>query len=135
MVTLDDTITIYAGATFVRDFGYATRAGASAPKVHVDLTGCKLRLQIRAKVPDASALAAPTVANGGTVLLSFTTENDGIVITDAAEGKYSLRMTDEQTALLTSWKKGIGDLEIEFPDGTVKRLWRATFEVSPEVTL
>ena len=121
MLTLEDPILIYAGATFVQDFGYATRASATAAKVRVDLTGGTLRLQVREKV------ASPDV------LLELTTTAGGIVLTDATNGYYSLRLSATATAALT-WKKGIGDLEVTFADGSVKRLWRATFLVDAEVT-
>lgn len=121
MLVLDDPITIYAGATFAQDFGYATRASATAAKVRVDLTGCTLRLQVREKITSADTL------------LELTTANNGIVLTDAVNGYYALRLSAAATAALT-WKKGIGDLEVTFADGSVKRLWRAVFIVDAEVT-
>ena len=121
MIVLDDPVTIYAGSTFGKKFGYATQTSKTAPKVRVDLTGAKLRLQVREKVAAA------------TVLLELTTENGGIVVTDATNGYYTLNLSAAQTAAQT-WKKGVGDLEVEFLDGTVKRLWRATFVVDAEAT-
>ena len=121
MIVLDDPVTIYAGSTFSKKYGCATQASKTAPKVRVDLTGAKLRLQVREKVAAA------------TVLLELTTENGGIVVTDAVNGYYTLSLSAAQTAAQT-WKKGVGDLEVEFLDGTVKRLWRATFVVDAEAT-
>lgn len=122
MVQLDDPITIYAGETFFRQFGYATKASAASTAARVDLTGCVLKLQVRERIGAAA------------VLLELSTANGGIVLTDAANGYYALGLDAADTAAM-AWSKGIGDLEITFADGTVRRVWRAKFVVSPEVTL
>lgn len=121
MVVLDDPIVVYAGASFSKKFGYATRTSSTAPKVRVDLTGCELRIQVREKVASSD------------VLLELSTTNGGIVLTDATNGYYTLSLTPVQTTAL-SWKKGVGDLEIAFADGSVRRPWRAVFVVDAEVT-
>lgn len=105
------------GATFTQLVTWKT---GPAPGTAVDLTGCTARMHARAKVADALTL------------LNLTTTNGGLVLGGAA-GTVTINLTDEQTTLL-AWKSAVYDLEIEFPDGTVKRLMRGSISVSPEVT-
>ncbi|GAA5785662.1 hypothetical protein [Chitiniphilus shinanonensis] len=121
MVFLEDPIIIEQGATFSRQFGYRTQAGPAAPVLPVDLTGCILRLQVRERIDSPD------------ILLELTSANGGIVLIDAVAGDYALRASASQTAAM-SWRKGLGDLEVEFPGGEVRRLWRAAFALDPEVT-
>jgi hypothetical protein len=104
------------GATFIKDVTWK----AGKPAVAVDLTGAKARMQIREKI-DAPA-----------VLLELTTENGGIALGGAA-GTVALRIEAVATAAIT-WRTGVYDLEIEFADGTVRRLLFGGVSVSPEVT-
>lgn len=109
-------ITIIQGATL--DLLVTWRAGD--PAVAVDLTGCTARMQVREKI------TSPTP------LISLTTENGGIVLGGAA-GTIRRFMDADDTADI-DWKSGVYDLEIEFADGTVRRLLAGSVVVSPEVT-
>lgn len=109
-------ITIIQGATL--DLLVTWRAGD--PPAAVNLTGCTARMQIREKI------------TSDTALVSLTTENGGIVLGGTA-GTIRRFMSAEDTAEL-DWKTGVYDLEIEFADGTVRRLLAGSVVVSPEVT-
>lgn len=84
-----------------------------------DLTGYTARLAIKDKV-------------GGTVLLSLTTENAGIVIDDAAK-TITLAITATATAALT-WTTGVYDLELVSTTGVVTQLMYGAVSVTKEVT-
>lgn len=86
----------------------------------VDLTGCTGRSQIRAKIESPDVLA------------SFTTENGGLEL-GGALGTIRHKMNAVASAALT-WKTGVYDTEIIFPDGTVVRRMAGSVSVSPEVT-
>lgn len=107
---------INQGATFRKRLKWS----AGVPPVPVDLTDCTARMHIRGKITDAQAL------------LVLTTENTRITLGGVA-GTVDLELTDEVTAAQL-WTTGVYDLEIEFPDGFVKRLVGGTVTVSPEVT-
>lgn len=107
---------IEQGATFRQMFTWK----AGKPAVPVDLTGCTARMQIRADV----TAAVPYV--------SLTTENNGITLGGAA-GTILILISATDTALM-SWTSGVYDLEIQFGDGTVRRLVEGRVQVSPEVT-
>jgi hypothetical protein len=109
-------ITIVQGATL--DLLVTWRTGD--PAAPVDLTGCTARMQIREKVDSV------------TPLVTLTTENDGIEL-GGALGTVRRFMDADDTAALT-FKSGVYDLEIEFADGTVRRLLSGSVSVSPEVT-
>ncbi len=109
-------LAIYQGATFRKRLTWK----AGTPAVAVDLTGCTARMQVRAEVESE------------TVLLSLTTENDGITLGGSA-GTIDLYVADEDTAAI-DWDSGVFDLEIEHPSGEVTRLAEGSVSVSPEVT-
>lgn len=69
---------------------------------------------------------------GGTQLLSLTTENDRIVIDDAAK-TITLNLSAADTALIT-WKRGVYDLELVSADGEVTGLLSGEVTVTQEVT-
>ena len=107
---------IFAGATFLRQFTWDV---SGTP---VDLTGCTAAAHIRPK------------AGSSTLTFSFTTENGGITLTDAANGVFQLLMTDEQSKSL-GIRKGQWDLEIYWPSGETTRLLMGDVTVSPNVTI
>ena len=112
-------LTFYQGQTLGKKFKW--RIGKSVDdSVPVDLTGCAARLQVRERVASE------------TVLLSLTTENGGIVL-GGADGTITMHMSAADTAAI-EWRRGVYDLEIEFPDGTVIRRLQGRATVSPEVT-
>lgn len=86
----------------------------------VDLTGFIARMNIKDKV-------------GGTLLLSLTTLNGGIVI-DNVTKTITLVISAAATAALP-WKKGVFDLEMESTSGIVTKLVsNGQVTVSDEVT-
>lgn len=111
---------IEQGATFNLSFTWneGTSAAVGPP---VDLTGCKARMQIRAKQQSSAIVDA--LSDG---------ESPAIILGDAA-GTIEVTLTDDMTDQL-SLKSALYDLEIEFPDGTVYRLLEGTVTVSPNIT-
>ena len=110
------SLKIDQGATFTKTVTWKT----GKPPVAVDLTGAAARMQIREK------LEAPDV------LLELSTTNGGVSL-GGVDGTVVLRIEADATAALT-WRIGVYDLEIEFADGTVRRLLSGGVSVSPEVT-
>lgn len=84
----------------------------------VDLTGVRARLQVRASVE------APAV------LLELSTD-DGITID--GPGLVRRHLSAERTAA-QRWSRGVYDLELTFPDGTVSRWIEGEALVVQEVT-
>ena len=109
-------LAIDQGATFRKTITW--RAGV--PSLPVDLTGCAARMQIRASVSSAD------------VLLSLTTENDGISL-GGALGTVEIVVADTQSSGAT-WREGVYDLEIVLANGDVRRLLEGKVKLSPEVT-
>lgn len=112
-------LTIYQGATF--DDSAVWKAGETKASVQpVDLTGCTARMQIREKI------------DSPTPLLELTTENGRIVL-GGVTGEIAFSLDPVLTAALT-WRSGVYDLEIVYPDGAVRRLFSGAVTVSREVT-
>jgi hypothetical protein len=109
-------LSIEQGATFTKTVTWKT----GKPALPVDLTGCTARMQVREKIEAAE------------VLLSLST-TDGRITLGGVAGTVNLRVEAEDTAEIV-WKTGVYDLEIEFADGTVRRLFSGSIGVSPEVT-
>lgn len=84
-----------------------------------DLAGYTARMSIKDKV-------------GGTVLLSLTTENAGIVLDNTAK-TITLNVSATASAALT-WKTGVYDLELVSPTGVVTALLTGSVTVASEVT-
>lgn len=85
----------------------------------IDLAGYTARMAIKDKI-------------GGTVLLSLTTENNGIVIDNA---KKTITLTVEATATDDfTWTRGVYDLELISPAGVVTALITGRVSVTKEVT-
>lgn len=110
-------LTIYKGSTFVKSIQWKT----GDPAVAVDLTGCTARMQVRKNPCDS------------VILESLTTENSKIVITDALNGKFEIRISPEVSSAYT-FISGVYDLELVFPDATVIRIIEGGFNAIPEVT-
>lgn len=110
-------LTIYQGSTFSQKFQWKT----GSPPVPVNLTGYSARMQIREK------LRSPTP------IITLTTENGGIIITDPENGIFSLEISAEDTANL-NFRSAVYDLEFVYPSGVVRRLIEGSVTLSPEVT-
>jgi hypothetical protein len=106
-------ITINQGATFQKTLIYKDHLGAP-----VDLTD----------VIDARAQLRP-VANSVT-FVEFDVEVDAV----PTSGKIHWSMSATNTASITAPFTQVYDLEIEYLDGTVKRLLQGSATISPEVT-
>jgi hypothetical protein len=94
---------------------------AGSPAAAVDLTGCTARADVRAK-PGAAV-----------VLLSMTTENGRIVLGDAA-GTIRILLSAAITAEMAVTRGAVWDLEIVYPDDTVRPLLAGSVSVTQEVT-
>jgi hypothetical protein len=108
-------LTIEQGATFRQVLTW--KDGTGAP---INVSGCTGRMQIRPSIDSA------------TVLLELTTLNGGVTFGGAA-GTVTLLIPATQTKDF-AWLSGVYDLEVAFPDGTVRRLLYGTVVVSREVT-
>lgn len=109
-------IEIEQGATFIKHLTWQL----GVPSVPVDLTGCTARMQVRER---AESLLA---------LLTLTTENGGITL-GGATGTISIRADAAKTQQVVK-RAGVYDLEVEFPDGTVRRLIGGPVVISPGVS-
>lgn len=87
-----------------------------------DLTGFSASLQVRRTVESSTALISLNSTNGNGIEIQ---PND-------VENALRIYMTADQTSSITS--DGVYDLEIEDPNGSVSRVLRGTFTLSPQVT-
>lgn len=108
-------LVICQGATFRATWTFQSPSGAP-----INLTGCIARMQVRANITDPVALVNLTTGNGGITL-------------GGAAGTIGLYISDAATAAFT-WKVGVWDFELVWPNGDVDRLAQGTITVSPEVT-
>ena len=106
-------ITIEQGATFQKQITYKDANGDA-----IDLTN----------VSEARAQVRPTIASGTKADFVVTVDDD------PTSGILHWSMSATTTATLTAPSTQYYDLEIEFDDGTVRRLLSGTVTVSPEVT-
>jgi hypothetical protein len=110
-------LTIYQGSTFSQKFQWKT----GNPPTPVNLTGYMARMQIREKIKSPN------------YIINLTTENGGIVITNATNGEFSIEIPANVTASM-DFKTAVYDLEFVSPSGIVTRLFQGTVTLSPEVT-
>lgn len=118
-------LAIEQGATFRFSMVYGRKDGTldsdgNPIVIPYDLTGCVARMQIRQR-------------RGSEVLISATTTNGGIVITDPVAGKITVTITDEATDSLTVTRAKY-DLEVGFPSGDVLRVLQGSVKISPNIT-
>lgn len=113
MAAASYSITVEQGATFQKQITYKDANGDA-----VDLTN----------VTEARAQMRPTIASGTSE--NFTVEVDD----DPTTGIIHWSMDAATTAGLSAPSTQYYDLEIEFADGTVRRLLSGTVTVTPEVT-
>jgi|SRR4051812_39256370 hypothetical protein len=107
-------ITCWNDADFMRGFVYQTTATPPAP---VDLTGNTLKMGIRKHATDSIEE------------MLLTTENGGLTITDAAQGKFTVIITQAQLGKLP-----VGDYEHSLVRmiGLARfRIWSGTITVNP----
>lgn len=88
--------------------------------VAVDLTGCTVRSQFRERI------------NSADPLIDLSTPDEGLVL-DGPAGKITMTISAAQTASLKIYK-GVWDMLIIFPDGSLFRILQGAFEISRGVT-
>ncbi len=108
---------IEQGATFTCDLLAVDAAGDP-----INLTGYTARMSIKRGAGESETL------------LSLTTTNGRIIIT-ALTGSVLMYLTDAETAALTTWTRGVYDLELVSGSGTVTRFAEGAVSVSPNVTV
>lgn len=113
-------LTIYRGSTFVKEITWQTGTPAAA----VNLTGCKIQMQMRPKIAETN------------IIDELTTENGRIVITDAAAGKFTISVpASVSTGYLATYTNGVYDLEVVMPDlTTIYRIIEGKVTIVAEVT-
>lgn len=110
-------LTIEQGATFTLDISVTDDAGAVR-----DLTGYTARMSIKRDAREAAAL------------LELTTANGRILIT-AATGLVQLVLTASETSAITTWTRGVYDLELVSAGGAVTRLCEGAVTLAANVTV
>ena len=112
-------VTIYQGSTFTKSFQWST----GSPAVAVDLTGFKIRMQMREK------LSSPDP------IIECNTDNGLITITNAAQGKFDIEIPAVTTSDM-HFKAAVYDIEVVYPGlpEKVKRLIQGSVALSLEVT-
>lgn len=112
-------ITIYKGDTFTLDFRLRARTSQGDPGVYIDLTGATARAQIRP-------------AEDGSLSTEFTCATADQTTTDG-KGRVQISLTPAQTSALPD-SGGVWDVQVEFPDGTVRTYLKGTVSITKEVT-
>jgi hypothetical protein len=105
-------ITVENDADFIRQFAYQTVSGAP-----IDLTGNKMKMGIRKRAEDIAEQ------------MLLTTENGGLEITDAANGKFNVWLTNEQLVLLKIGEYAHSLVRI-VPTGLTLRIWSGMLTVN-----
>jgi hypothetical protein len=113
MASASYNITIEQGATF------------SKTLIYKDSNGTPINMS---DVAEVRGQMRPTIASS--TFKDFTLTIDA----NPALGKIYWSMSDEDTAALSAPSTQYYDIELEFDDGTVKRILQGTVTVSPEVT-
>lgn len=113
-ITIEQGATLTMVVTLMQEDGVTPRP----------LTGAEARMQVRTKagVPDPPLIDISEVAG-----------DDGQITIDEEAGQLTLVVISDVTAALTI-KKGVYDLVLELPNGTVERILEGVATVSPGVT-
>jgi len=107
-------ITAENDADFYRSFVYQTTDAVPVP---INLTGNTMRMGVRHRASDAEED------------LLLTTENGGLTITDAVNGRFTLWITNEQLLQLDLTTFDHSLIRIR-PDGLRLRVWSGTLTVN-----
>lgn len=113
MAAAELNLVIEKGATFRWPL---TLSDVNGP---MDLTGFNARMHVRETVDSPE------------VLLDLSTYNGAITVT--AAGVLYVKASAAQTDAITA-RKGVYDLELEYPDGEVDRLFKGKVTFDPSVT-
>lgn len=134
MTAVKKDIYIEQGATFILHFQWCEQGpivnGEATVGDPYDLTGWKARMQAR-KDQQSPAIIDATTENGKIVLGAIPGDWDATP--DLTNGRIELRLTDEDTDLL-SLKTAKYDLEVEDPEGRVFRMLQGVITVDPNIT-
>jgi uncharacterized membrane protein len=106
--------TLYQGTTFKKSFQWLS---GSTP---TNLTGCTIKMQVRATYDSELAL-------------ELTTPSSGITIVDAVNGEFEILIAPAQSQDFTNLKY-LYDIEITFPNSTVFRVIQGELRLSRGVT-
>jgi hypothetical protein len=108
---------IYKGSTYRKGFQWLT----SPDKTPMDLTGCSIKMQMRAFVDSSE------------VLYEASTSNQKITITNALEGKWTLLVSSTDSA---NWNfsKAVYDMDITFPNQDVYTVTEGLVSAKQQVT-
>lgn len=117
--TIPDTTHVEFNPISAVEFGEYTSGGYLQWYTPHDLAGYTARMSIKDKI-------------GGAVLLSLTTENSGITLSNT-DKTITLAITAAATAALP-WIAGVYDLELISPTGFVTSLMYGSISVTKEVT-
>ena len=118
-VPIQKNYIIYQGALFEEPFEWFQSDGVTP----INMTGWTARMQVRATI-DATEK-----------LIELTTENGGIIVSDAANGQFKLYIDAVATAALTPIKNAVYDLEIDpNDDSAIIRLLEGNITIKGEVT-
>lgn len=111
---------IEQGATYRKPFKWST----GSPPQPVNLTGWTARMQIRPQIESDE------------VLVSLTTENGGITISDPTTGVINLYLSAVATAAfgINDFAEAVYDIEMIAPNSDVIRIIYGNVGLSPEVT-
>lgn len=107
---------IEQGATFQVKFTYQ-----DAALTPISLVGCTVRMHVRKKITDPE------------ILLDVSTVNGKVVMDQAAQGIFKMVVPAAETAAFT-WRAGVYDIEVTYPDGTIDRILEGKVTVSLNVT-
>lgn len=119
MVASSRDLFIEQGATFTFGFQWVRETSENVYDP-VNITGYKIRMQIREK-------------HGSPVLISATTENNFFVIVTPTEGRVRLTLPAVETDKLTKTPLKY-DIEMVSPAGDVFRVLQGNVKVSPNIT-
>lgn len=113
---VNKNLSVYKGDSFAFSFRLRTQSGVAS---YVDLTGCTAKAEIRA------------TEDSGTVIAEFDTE----VPTQTGDdlGRVNISLTPADTSAV-GFVSGLWDVQLEWPDGTVKTYLSGSVQVTKEVT-
>ncbi|MYZ44227.1 hypothetical protein [Schauerella aestuarii] len=111
---MDTILRIQQGETWAREIAWNDNDGAA-----VNLAGATAVMQLRERYSSSA------------VTIELSSANGRIAIDPA--GKITLKLSAELTSALSA-KMGVYDLEVRFPNGSVTKILRGRYLVSPQVT-
>ena len=111
------TMNIAQNDDWIVAFVYQSIASDGVTLSPIDLSGSLLKLEIRAQEADYEA-----------IVFSFSSPNDGIFITDAVNGQFTITITRDKSARLAPGTY-VTDLVRLMPSGYQERMWEGTATV------